>query len=201
MSERGVRGSRLAAGLALFALAATPLAAQQTAGGPGAPGSSPPAGFRQVQLADLERERAMTLAMVDSMPERLLHFRPVPVVRDFAQQIAHAAMPMAEFAAQATGQRPPNTGDSTVYLNSKAALREAVGRAYEYCIRALRGLSDPDYAGTTAFFGRQVPRWKIFEAAREHSVWTRGEVVVYFRLNGMAPPAFELFPMGSPVRR
>jgi hypothetical protein len=25
-------------------------------------------------------------------------------------------------------------------------------------------------------------------------VWTRGELVGYFRLNGMVPPAFELFP-------
>ena len=197
MLEAGTLRRRGFAGLFLIALAA-PLASQQPAGGGSVP---PPAGFRQVQLADLERERGMTLAMVDSMPERLMHFKPVPVVRDFAQQIAHAAMPMADYAAQAVGQRPPNPGDSAAYLNSKAALREAVGRAYEYCIRALRGLSESDYVGATAFFGRQVPRWKIFEAAREHSVWTRGEIVVYFRLNGMAPPAFELFPMSAPPRR
>ncbi len=71
---------RLASLVALSLLAVTPLWAQQ----------APPAGFRQQQLTDFARERSMTLAMVDSMPERLLHFKPVPEVRDFAQQISHA---------------------------------------------------------------------------------------------------------------
>jgi hypothetical protein len=53
-----------------------------------------------------------------------LHFKPAPDVRDFAQQIAHAAVPVAVFAASAKGEKPPALGDSTVYLNSKAALRE-----------------------------------------------------------------------------
>ncbi len=159
-----------------------------------------PQGYRQQQLADLARERAMTLAMVDSMPERLLHFKPVPEVRDFAQQIAHAAMPMAIFASRAKGENPPALGDSTVYLNSKTALREAVGKAYEYAMAALSGVSEEDYPGTTKFAGQTMPRWRIFDLAREHSVWTRGELVSYFRLNGMAPPAFNLFGQGAGER-
>lgn len=179
---------RMVSVLALVSLTvALPLAAQQA-------GTAPPAGYRQTQFADLERERGMTLAMVDSMPERLLHYKPVPEVRDFAQQIAHAATSIAVFAARAKGESPPDLGDSTVYLASKAALRAAVNRSYDYSVSALRAISDADYTGETMFFGRRVPRWRIFDSAREHSVWTRGEIVVYFRLNGMAPPSFELFP-------
>ncbi|MBI1723475.1 MAG: DinB family protein [Gemmatimonadetes bacterium] len=179
---------------ALFTFLAAPLAAQQVGS------AAPPTGYRETQISDLERERAMTLAMVDSMPDRLIHFKPVPEVRDFMQQIAHAALPVGSFAGRATGQRPPSVGDSTVYLNSKAALREAVSRSYDYCIGAVRGMSDAEYAGTAQFFGRQVPRWKIIASALEHSTWTRGEIVSYFRLNGMAPPAFQLFPQAAPER-
>jgi hypothetical protein len=178
---------------ALLALAAAPLAAQQGIGGAPLPG-----GYRQMQLSDLERERGMTLAMLDSMPERLIHFTPVPEVRDFMQQIAHAALPIGMFAATAKGERPPAVGDSTAYLGGKAALREAIARSYDYARGVLEGMSDADYLGTVMFFGRPTPRWKVVAAALEHSTWTRGEVVAYFRLNGMAPPAFELFP---PARR
>ena len=176
------------ASLGLALVCATPARAAQTAGQP------LPPGYRQVQLADLERERGMTLAMLDSMPERLIHYKPVPEVRDFMQQIAHAALPVAMFAAQAKGERPPATGDSTAYLNSRAALRDQVNRAYDYARAVVEGLSDAGYSGTVMFFGSQTPRWKVVAAALEHSVWTRGELVGYFRLNGMAPPAFELFP-------
>ncbi len=122
----------------LFAalLLAAPLSAQQL-----------PTGFKAQQIADFERERRMTLAMVDSMPERLLHFKPVKEVRDFAQQIAHAAVPVAIFAASAKGEKPPTLGDSTVYLNSKPALRETVNKSYDYALGVVSGLSDADYAG------------------------------------------------------
>ena len=180
-------------GRAAFALGAalavtTPAAAQRTNS------ASLPTGYRQTQLADLERERGMTIAMLDSMPERLIHYKPVPEVRDFMQQIAHGALFVSDFAAHAKGERTPPAGDSTAYLNGKPAMRAAVNRAYDYAERVVRGLSDPDYAGTVMFFGTPTPRWKVVALALEHSVWTRGELVGYFRLNGMAPPAFELFP-------
>ena len=187
---------RLVMSYAVLALTAAPLAAQQgMAGGAAAP---LPSGYRQTQLSDLERERGMTVAMLDSMPERLIHFKPVPEVRDFMQQIAHAALPIGMFAATAKGERPPAVGDSTAYLGGKGALREAIARSYDYARSVLEGMSDADYQGTVMFFGRPTPRWKVIAAALEHSTWTRGEVVAYFRLNGMAPPAFELFP---PARR
>lgn len=171
----------------VLSLLAAPLLAQQ----------APPAGYRDQQIADFERERRMTLAMVDSMPEKFLHFKPVPEVRDFAQQIAHASMPIAGFASRAKGGPPPAPGDSTVYLNQKPALRDLVVKSYDYAIGALKGLTDADYAAPTAFAKQQMPRWRIFELAHEHSVWTRGELVSYFRLNGMAPPAFDLFDTGA----
>ena len=168
-------------------LISVPLAAQQ----------SLPAGFKAQQIADFQRERRMTLAMVDSMPERLLHFKPVPEVRDFAQQIAHAVLPVGGFAAAAKGEKPPAMGDSTVYLNSKPALREAVTKAYDYALGVMQAMSDADYAGTTSFARQTLPRWRILELAHEHSVWTRGELVGYFRINGMAPPAYDLFGSGG----
>jgi hypothetical protein len=173
--------------VAALSLLTAPLLAQQ----------APPAGFRDRQIADLQRERQMTLAMVDSMPERLLHFKPVPVVRDFAQQIAHAAAPVALFASRAKGGPAPVLGDSTVYLNAKPALRDLVVKAYDYAIGALKDIPDADYTAPVAFAGQQIPRWRIFALAHEHSVWTRGELVSYFRLNGMAPPAFDLFGSGA----
>lgn len=192
MRRHGARLVRATvAALLATAACAVPLAAQ-TAGARAT--ATPPSGFRQIQLADLERERGMTLTMLDSMPERLIHFKPVPEVRDFMQQIAHAALFVADFAAHARGERAPAMGDSTVYLNARAPMRTVINRSYDYAVRVVRRMSDAEYAGSVMFYGAPTPRWKIIAASLEHSVWTRGELVGYFRLNGMVPPAFELFP-------
>lgn len=135
----------------------------------------------------------MTLAMVDSMPERFLRYHPVEGVRDFAQQIAHASVPVGAFAARARGVTPPALGDTTQYLNSRSALRAAVVLSYDFAATALNQMSDADLSSSGTLAREAMPKWRMFDLAHEHSVWTRGELVSYFRLNGMAPPAFQLF--------
>ncbi len=159
-----------------------------------------PTDQRALLVWDLERERRLTLAMVDSMPERLLRYRPTPEVRDFAEQIVHASGPMAGFAARAAGVQPPAPGDSTSYLNSRPALRAFVVASYDFALNALRALPDDGYRAERKIAGQSFPAWKIFALAHEHSVWTRGELVSYFRLNGMAPPAYDLFGTGGGER-
>jgi len=39
----------------------------------------------------------------------------------------------------------------------------------------------------------RVPVWRAFEAAREHATWTLAQTVPYLRLNGVTPPAYEVF--------
>ena len=87
--------------------------------------------------------------------------------------------------------------EETPARNVSAALKEAVNKSYDYALGVLQGMSDADYSGTTTFAKAPRARWRIIELAHEHSVWTRGELVSYFRLNGMAPPAFDLFGSGA----
>ena len=41
-----------------------------------------------------------------------------------------------------------------------------------------------------------MPKWKILDLAREHGVWTLGQLIPYLRLNGIQPPTYALFPSG-----
>ena len=66
-------------------------------------------------------------------------------------------------------------------------------QSYDYATRALSQLSATELLATSTLAGQTMPRWRMFDLAHEHSVWTRGELVSYFRLNGMAPPAYQLF--------
>lgn len=153
-----------------------------------------PAGTRALIVESLEGDREMALSMVDSMPQPLLRFKPTPEVRDFAQQIDHvassAAFLVSRFVLAGTA---PVLGDSTSYLNDKTELRQAVNAAYDYCLQQLRELPDATLLEPTRIFGNEVPKWRVFMMVHSHDVWTLGQTVPYFRLNGMPPPAFGAF--------
>jgi hypothetical protein len=87
----------------------------------------------------------------------------------------HVRPPVSLLAALALSLGP------IVLLNAKPALREVVVRAYDYALDVPKGLSDLDYQATTRLAGRKMPRWRVFALAHEHSAWTRGELVSYFR--------------------
>jgi hypothetical protein len=154
-----------------------------------------PAGTREMLVETLSGDRDLAVAMVDSMPARLLRFRPTSEVRDFAQQVEHVASTAAATVAQFVldNRRAPALGDSVVALSSKAALKSMVRTAFDYCIRQVTQLPDSVLLQPTRIFGRDVPKWRVFLMVHSHDVWTLGSVVPYFRLNGMAPPAFDAF--------
>jgi hypothetical protein len=152
-------------------------------------------GTREMLVETLTGDRNLALAMVDSMPARLFRFKPVPEVRDFAQQIEHVASTGAAYVARFVldDNHGPTLVDSLAAVASKAALKETVRTAFDYCLHEVRTLPDSTLLAPTRFFGRDIPKWRVFLMVHSHDVWTLGSVVPYFRLNGMAPPAFDAF--------
>jgi len=153
------------------------------------------AGTRQMLVETLTGDRDLALAMVDSMPGRLFRFKPVPEVRDFAQQIEHVASTGAAYVARFVldDNHGPALGDTTAAVSSKTALKNLVRTAFGYCLREVQTLPDSTLLRPTRFFGRDIPKWRVFLMVHSHDLWTLGSIVPYFRLNGMAPPTFDAF--------
>lgn len=151
---------------------------------------------RDLLRRDLERDRRNLRAYVRSMPDSLFSFRPTPGVRTFAEQIEHIVLDNANIVGTALlgdtveWERPPRAA----YLSGKDALLELVDRGYGLILRLLDETPDPALEEDARVFGRYaVPRWRAFEAAREHATWTLGQTVPYLRLNGITPPPYEVF--------
>ncbi len=151
---------------------------------------------RELLRRDLERDRRNLVAYVEAVPDSVLGFRPTPEVRSFAEQIEHVVLDNANIVSTALRgdtldwARPPRSE----YLTSKEALLELVDASYDFVLRLLAEASDEELAARTTVFGRyRVPAWRAFEAAREHGTWTLGQTVPYLRLNGVTPPAYEVF--------
>lgn len=150
--------------------------------------------LRAVFLEGLEQHKTMDLEFAAAIPDSALRWAPTPGVRDFAQQIEHIALDNVNFVARAVlGERPPSFGEPEVYLNDKAELGRLVEDTYDYVIDALSSVSAEGLMQKTELFGRQLPKWKVFLLALHHADWTRGQLVPYFRLNGVDPPEWRSY--------
>ena len=176
--------------LALLLLAASAPAVQaQAAAAPASGGENP----REVQIRMLEHQRQFLHSMADSMPERLYRDKATPVQRDFAQQIHHAAGAAAFISRQTMSGPALSLPDTAKALNTRAGLKSFIDASYDYAAALLKGQSAASRAETVSLFGKQMPRWQVWDEIHTHTVWTAGQIVANFRKNGMAPPAFSFF--------
>jgi hypothetical protein len=174
--------------LALVALAftsvATPLAAQKT--------------FisKEALIAVVQNHKGAVLRYIDAAPDSMLGFRPTKGVRNFAEQIEHAAVSdalIAHLAISGNTKNMPSFGDTAVYLHNKAALRKAAAAAMDETIRMLQGVTPAAMSANIVQFGNKVTRGRALMELLDHFPWTLGQTVPYLRLNGVTPPEYSPF--------
>lgn len=172
---------RVLTSLAIAALMSAPVAAQD---------------MTAALADDFERQRANVLGMVDAMPDAGLRSAPTEGVRDFAQQIEHVVQGNVGIISSGY-DRPVDVEqmDPEVYLNSKTELKRFVNAGYDLVNEMITTMSADDMMADTQLFGQAtVKKWKLIQTAYEHGVWTLGATVPYLRLNGAAPPGYNLIP-------
>jgi len=145
---------------------------------------------------DFQRLRGNVLGMVDAMPAAGLRSAPTEGVRDFAQQIEHIAIGAVNIIASGVdADRIPLGMDPAIYLNDKEQLKAFVNLAFDRVDDMLSSMTAEDLQASGSLFGQlERPHWMIVQAAHEHGVWTLGATVPYLRLNGAAPPGYNLVP-------
>ena len=152
-----------------------------------------PETYRAYQLRQLEHQRALLLAMADSMPEKLYRDRAAEGQRDFAQQVHHAAAGAVFVASQALKTKAAALPDTAGALNTRAGLRGFVNAAFDQLGGWLKTQTPDARAASVDLFGQKMPGWQVWDEIHTHTIWTAGQAVANFRKHGMAPPAFSFF--------
>lgn len=148
---------------------------------------------------DWARYRTNVLAFVEAMPEELFDFRPTEGVRSFAEQIEHIVRSNLNMVGSGVVQMeaPPAMGNPQAYLRSKRELEDFVSRTFDFVDQSLSEASGMLEENGVVYDFPPMPKWKILDLAREHGIWTLGQLIPYLRLNGIQPPTYALFPNGN----
>lgn len=164
------------AGIAAAALAAIVLSTPALAQQPPAP-----ANIRDVLLSGWNDVGAKFVALAEAFPEDKYDFRPNGDVRTFADVVRHVAFWNGWVAKTARGEKAD--GRQNELPKADYGTKAAIVAALESSLaEASAELKKHDATPTP----RQAELWGSFIS---HTSEHYGQLVVYYRLNGLVPPA------------
>ena len=128
----------------------------------------------------------------EMMPEASYDYRPVDGVRNFAELLTHVAGANYVFCAAAKGEKTPFAEDHfEKSVKTRPEIIKATAEAIAYCDAAYTALTDASAAQMVAQpFGQgQTPRTAVLVGNIGHVNEHYGNMVTYFRINGIVPPS------------
>jgi uncharacterized damage-inducible protein DinB len=184
MEVRKMKNTFMAVALA-FLVSALPAHTQNQA-------PKPPESPSKVLLDDWNEIGRKLTAMAEDFPEDKYDFKPNPAERSFAEQLLHAANANYFFINPILGRKVPTGDPKRDQFKSKAEVAAFVKKSFADGAALIKEKGD---AGMNElildpFSPNQQVRisdlaWGFIEHSGEHY----GQLVVYYRVAGLVPPA------------
>jgi uncharacterized damage-inducible protein DinB len=134
-----------------------------------------------------EIAKGYLMGSAELMPEELFSYRPSDEVRTFGEILGHVANAQYMFCGAVTGgaSQPPEDFEKRT---TKAGIMEALEMGFAACEEAY-AMDDGMAVGEIQFFGNPNTRLGVLAFNVSHNFEHYGNLVVYFRANGMVPPS------------
>ncbi len=179
--------SKWGALLVAMVLAAIPALAQEAKkAAPPKPAPSP----SQAVLESWNDIGRKLIAIAEDMPEDKYDYKPNPDSRTFVAQLIHVSASMYYFTDTAQGKKPhlpddPKRDD----LQTKAQIVAFVKQCVQDGADVIKAKGDKGLNESVAAGGPTLTRlYDLSYALIEHSGEHYGQLVVYYRANGLVPP-------------
>ena len=132
--------------------------------------------------------RGYVTRSAEQMPEEQYGYRPTPEVRSFGEILGHVINDHYSFCSAARDEENPWTEDAEK-LATKAEIVRALERSYAYCDGLYSTMTPEELGRPTSAFRGQRNRLFPLVYNLSHDFEHYGNLITYFRLNGMVPPS------------
>ena len=151
----------------------------------------PPPSPSQAILEQWNEIGRKLIAIAEDLPEDKYDYKPHPDSRTFVAQLLHVSASMYYFTDVAQGRKVRYGDDpSRDQLKTKAQVVAFVKRAVEDGANLIKAKGDGGMASVIEYPGtdEQHRLSELAYSINEHSGEHYGQLVVYYRINGMVPP-------------
>ena len=131
------------------------------------------------------------IAMAEDFPEDKYEFKPKPEQRSFREALLHVADVNYFFTNPVKGEKPPAQEDfSKDKLKTKAEVAAYVKKSFADGAAAIKAKGDAGLNSLVVdpYSNQQVRVIDFAYGFAEHSGEHYGQLVVYYRINGLVPP-------------
>ncbi len=179
---------RVGAALLLAAMIAVPLAAQEAAKKQEPPKPAP--GPAQDAVEQWNEIGWKLSAMAEDFPEDKYDFKPTPEVRSFAEVLLHVAGANLIYDAVAKGEKPGPEDLPRAQYKTKADVVVALKKSFADGAAVMKQKGDKGMMEKikNPYANEMTTLYSLAMGFNEHSGEHYGQLVVYYRLNGMVPP-------------
>ena len=152
--------------------------------------------FTSDALSKWKGMKSYTIAVAEAMPENKFNFKPVQEEGTFAEQLIHSANNIytlsSRFLRDTVSPVNMKSMEEKVRNNglTKAEIIAYVSNAFDYGGKSIEMLDAKKLEEVINFWGGRATKRKIVLLLNDHQTHHRGQMVVYLRLNGIAPPAY-----------
>ena len=176
-------------GVVFLAVCAMGLRAQQKAAAP----AKPSAGIAAEFLEQWNHTGAKLVGMAQDFPEDKFSYKPQAESRTFIANLVHASASMYFFTDTAAGKkpRPSSYADDPkdVGVKTRAELVAFVTKCVEDGAAEIKAKGDKGLMETVDDGGPHLDRlYDLAYGLIQHSNEHYGQLVVYYRINGLVPP-------------
>jgi hypothetical protein len=152
---------------------------------------APSPGAAQELLAAWNREGAKLVSMAEDFPENKYDYKPTPEVRSFGEHLLHVAEFIRRVNAAARGETPAREELTREKYKTRAEVAAVVKQAFADGAALIEKTTSEGLAKEVKhpFANRTVTLQGLWTAALISAGEHYGSLVVYYRLNGIVPPA------------
>lgn len=143
-------------------------------------------------LVKFRNAKTYTLAIAEKLAGYQFDFKPVKEEMSFKEQLVHIAENMywlsSTFIKEETNPIPTNKNRASE-MNKEQVLN-FVGSAYEYSVKAMGELDEKSLSKEFSWSSGKMNKFQFLNLIQDHQSHHVGQLIVYLRLNGIAPPKY-----------
>jgi uncharacterized damage-inducible protein DinB len=136
--------------------------------------------------------KAYILAMADKLVEEKYDFKPVKEEMSFKEQLVHIGENIYWLSSTYLKESPnPIKGKKVNSIGmNKEQVMQFVSDAYEYGLNTMREMDEKALSKEFNWNGGKLNKYQFLNLVQDHQAHHVGQLIVYLRLNAIAPPKY-----------
>jgi uncharacterized damage-inducible protein DinB len=143
-------------------------------------------------LVKIKNAKTYTLAIAEKLAADKFDFKPVKEEMSFKEQLVHIGENIfwlsSTYIKEETNPIKDNKNRAKE-LNKEQVL-EFVGNAYDYAIKAMTEFDEKSLPKEFNWGNGKMNKFQFLNLIQDHQSHHVGQLIVYLRLNGIAPPRY-----------